>query len=86
MSSATSCVTSVGTTSRIACGRITRRIATPSRIPSAAAASAWPRSTAFTPARKISASTAVLTSTIGTTSLARIGRLIPNRGRASRNA
>ena len=43
-----------GMTIRIACGRTIRRMISRSGMPSAWAASRWPRGTAWMPARKIS--------------------------------
>ncbi len=43
-----------GITIRTACGRTIRRMTSRSGMPSASAASRWPRGTAWMPARKIS--------------------------------
>ncbi len=48
-----------GSTRRIACGRMTKRMRCQGLRPSAMAASRWPCSTDWMPARKISASKAL---------------------------
>ena len=60
LSTTTICDTSTGSIDVMACGSRIDRMVWPQRRPSAEAASAWPRGSAFTPARTISAITAPL--------------------------
>ena len=78
----TSCEISEGITKRTAWGSTILNMMRPRRMPRDIAASTWPRGTAFTPARRTSASTPEAASVTGSVIIQKEESLMPYCGTA----